>query len=88
MERQITHKILGVRMVSPKWVLKSLDNKSEAHQIDDIKGNFEPVCIGTWPYHYDPQTKPQLKECHHNSSLNPKKFWTQKSTGNILVSMF
>jgi len=39
-------------------------------------------------YHYDPETKQQLMEWRHSSSLRPQKFRVQKSAGKIVASIF
>ena len=42
----------------------------------------------TWLYRYDPETKHQSMGWRHSSSLRPKKFRVQKSTGKVLASVF
>jgi len=42
----------------------------------------------TWLYHYDPETKQQSMKWRHSGSPRPKHFRVQKSTGEILASIF
>jgi hypothetical protein len=42
----------------------------------------------TWLCHYDPETKQQIVEWWHSSSLHPKKLRMQKSAGKVLALIF
>ena len=42
----------------------------------------------TWVHHYDPENKRQSMEYRHKESLQPKKFKTQTSAGNVMLTVF
>jgi hypothetical protein len=53
-------------------------------------GNFlSRIITGdeTWVHHYDPLTKCQSMECHHQSSPRKKKFKVQTSASKFMASV-
>jgi histone-lysine N-methyltransferase SETMAR len=98
----IFHEDLDMRKLSAKWVPKCLkaDQKRQRCQSSEQIWNFfgaiqiiscraRLVNVNeTSLYHYDPETKQKSMEWRYKGSPGPKNFRMQKSSGNILASIF
>jgi hypothetical protein len=42
----------------------------------------------TWVYHHQPETKKASEEWRHTSSKKKKKFCTQSSAGEVMLTLF
>jgi hypothetical protein len=71
---------------SPKYIYALLLQCSE----DDGYAFLSRIITGeeSRVHHYDPLTKRQSMELHHQSSPRKKKFKVQTSAGNVMASLF
>jgi hypothetical protein len=93
---------LNMRKLSVKWVPKCLNTDQKvngASRLSNFWNFFSAIQMiscraqlvtmdETWLYHYDPETKQQSMEWWHSGSPHPKKFCVQKSSGEVLASIF
>ena len=90
----------GYRKVCAKWVPRQLTPDLKERRVEvcsDLLEAFEAnedtffsdLVTGdeTWVYLYDPETKAQSMEWRHTSSPRPKKFKSQRSAQNVMVTV-
>ena len=97
----IVHDDLGYRKVCSRWVPRqlSVDHKL-ARQMICQKHLDHHACEGeaflnwivtgdkSWVYNYESESKRQLMQWKHPSSLASKKFKTQASAGKVVLTVF
>ena len=81
--------ILGMSMVSARWVLRMLSDDLSRFE-DDPSDFIEQVVTQdqTLVHHFDPESKMQSKKWKHPGSSPPKKFKRVHSTGKVIASVF
>jgi len=97
----IVHDVLQFHKVSARWVPRQLTAELKERSVDacqELLKRFEAEGDGflgrtvtgdeTWVHCHQPETKKASKEWRHTSSRKPKKFRTQPSAGNVMLTLF
>jgi len=97
----IVHDVLQFHKVSARWVPYQLAAGLKEQCVDvcqELLNRFEAEGEGflgrivtgdeTWVHYHRLETKKASKEWCHTSSPKPKKFHTQPSAGNVMLTLF
>ena len=97
----IVHGVLQFHKLSARWVPRQLTAELKERRVDacqELLKCSEAECDGflgrsitgdeTWIHYHQPETKKANKEWRHTSSPKPKKFRTQPSAGNVMLTLF
>jgi len=98
---QIIHDELGFHKVCERWVPSELTAEHKRKRVeicqrllDRYKNESEEFLSRivtedeTWVHHYEPESKRQSMEWKHPGSPTKKKFKTQPSAGNVMLTLF